>query len=177
MSPVHKFEEMFVKPTKGRTLIVGSKVFSQRKDRRRLYANAIGVDLEEGDGVDAVVDCETEKLLELGRFSHVECLSVFEHALHPWLIAANIERVLENGGSVYASVPLVWRRHDYGGDRWRMLPDAIRVLFPSIDWIAIAVATERELLREDFKKIPSRMVDGERFIARCETLAFGIKRA
>lgn len=177
MNATQKFEELFVRPTGGRALIVGSKVFSQRKDRRRLYSDAIGVDLEEGEGVDAVVDCETDKLLDLGKFAHVECLSVLEHALHPWLIAANIERVLSPGGSLYVSVPAVWRKHDYGGDRWRMLPGAMRALFPSIDWVAINVATERMLMDEDFKKIPSRMVDGEPFIARCETLAFGIKRA
>lgn len=177
MNPVQKFESDFVQPTRGRTLIVGSKVFSQRKDRRKLYRNAVGVDLEEGEGVDAVVDCETDALLALGKFAHVECLSVLEHARHPWLIAANIERVLEPGGSVYIGVPAVWRRHDYGGDRWRMLPEAIRELFPAIDWTAINVATERELLPENFKKLPSRMVDGEVFIARCETLAFGVKMA
>lgn len=177
MTTTQRFESEFVKPTRGRTLIVGSKVFSQRKDRRKLYCDAVGVDLEEGEGVDAVVDCETDAMLALGKFAHVECLSVLEHARHPWLIAANIERILEPGGSVYVTVPAVWRRHDYGGDRWRMLPEAIRELFPAIDWLAINISTERELLSENFKKLPSRMVDGEVFIARAETLAFGIKIA
>jgi SAM-dependent methyltransferase len=177
LKPVEQFERRFLRPAKGRTLIVGSKIFSQREDRRQLYPNAVGVDLCDGEGVDAVADCETDALLRLGKFRHVECLSVLEHARRPWLIAANIERVLEPGGSVYISVPAIWRRHDYGGDRWRILPDAVRDLFPAIEWKAINIATERELMPENFKKLPSQVVDGQTFIARCETFAFGYKPA
>lgn len=177
MTPVERFEQKFMRPVRGRTLIVGSKVFSQRSDRRKLYPYVMGVDLENGEGVDEIADCETDELLRLGKFAHAECLSVLEHSRRPWLLAANVERALVSGGSIYVSVPMVWRKHDYGGDRWRMLPGAMRELFPAIDWAAIKVATERELLDEDFKKIPSHVFEGQSFIARCETLAFGIKRA
>lgn len=177
MNPVESFERRFVRPARGRTLIVGSKLFSGREDRRQRYSNAVGVDLYKGEGVDAIVDCETDALVALGKFAHVECLSVLEHARRPWLIAANIERALMPGGSLYISVPAVWRRHDYGGDRWRIMPDAVRDLFPAIEWKAINVATESELMPENFKKIPTQLVDGQTFIAKCETLAFGYRAA
>ena len=46
-----EFERLHVAPTAGRTLIVGSKLFSEREDRRKRYPDVLGVDMQAGDGV------------------------------------------------------------------------------------------------------------------------------
>ena len=83
-------------PRNGRTLVVGSKVYGKKQDRRELYRKAVGVDLFEGDGVDFVHDMETPLPESVGTFAHVDCVSVLEHVRRPWLMAANIVFITPN---------------------------------------------------------------------------------
>lgn len=53
-------------PREGRTLVVGSKCYGEKQDRRKLYADAIGIDLFDGDGVDQVHDLEQPLPKSLG---------------------------------------------------------------------------------------------------------------
>lgn len=169
------FRDQYVTPKDGRTLIVGSRLFSEREDRRKAYRNAIGVDMEAGEGVDVVLDLEGD-VSSLGKFAHIECVSVLEHSRRPWLLAANLQAMLEPGGTIFVSVPLVWRRHAYPDDYWRILPAGIRVIFDRIDWQVIKVVTQDKMLQEDFKIIPHKTYGGASYLARCETCGFGIKQ-
>lgn len=174
---VARFEEKFVKPRDGRVLIVGSKLYSQREDRRKRYDDAIGLDMEPGDGVDVVLDLEEEPPSWLGQFSHVECLSTIEHCNRPWLMARQIEELLLPGGTIYVSIPLVWRLHSYPQDNYRVTPNGLRHLFERIEWDAICVASDYALWPEDLKKIPCLVEKRESYLLRTETLGFGRKRA
>lgn len=177
MSATTAFEKEFVRPKNGRTLIVGSRLFSSREDRRKRYADSTGVDMDPGKGVDVVLDMEEPAPEWLGKFAHIECLSVLEHSRRPWLMAANLESLLEEGGTMFISVPLAWRIHKYSGDYWRILPDGLRALFAGTEWHAIGIATDNELFPEDLKKIPSVTKGDVPYIQRCETLGFGSKVA
>lgn len=174
-SPVEAFEARYVRPHEGRALIVGSRLFSQRQDRRKLYREAVGVDMSPGDGVDLVLDLEADLPPNLGKFAHVDCLSVLEHTRRPWLLAANVERLLQRGGTLYVSVPWVWRVHDegYGGDRWRINDQGLRELFPAVRWQVARYVSDR--LRPD-GYLPAREIDGHPFLPRCEVLAFGARK-
>lgn len=174
---VARFEEKFVKPRDGRTLIVGSKLYSQREDRRKRYADAVGLDMEPGDGVDVVLDLEEKPPSWLGKFSHIECLSTIEHCNRPWLLASHTEDLLLPGGTIYVSIPLVWRLHSYPQDNWRVTPSGLRNLFPHVTWDAVNIASDYDLWPEDLKKIPSVTDKGQRYFLRCETLGFGRKSA
>lgn len=176
MSTTDRFESKWVKPKEGRTLIVGSRLFSQREDRRKRYPYAIGVDMQEGEGVDVVLDMEEFIPEWMGTFAHIEVLSVLEHSRRPWLMAANIENLLEPDGTLYVSVPLVWRLHGYPTDNWRISPQGLRNLFEGIEWSAIRIATDDELWPETQKKIPSVTIDNMPYIQRAETVGFGVKR-
>lgn len=177
MNATQRFERDWVKPKEGRTLIVGSRLFSEREDRRKRYRDSIGVDMQDGDGVDVVLDMETQPPDWLGKFAHIEVLSVIEHSRRPWLMAVNIEGLLEPEGTIYVSVPLVWRLHGYPVDNYRVAPSGLRALFEGIDWDAINIASEGELWPEDLKKIPSLTNRGATYLLRTETVAFGRKRA
>lgn len=119
---------------KGRTLIVGSHVYEGREDDRARYKQAVGVDMIPGPGVDVVHDMEEPPPSGLGTFAHAECFSVLEHSRRPWLLAANIERLLESGGTLWVTVPWMWRRHGYPSDYFRFTTEGIKAIFPGIHW-------------------------------------------
>jgi len=153
--------------TRGRALVVGSKCYGEKPDRRKLYENAVGLDLFEGEGVDIVHDLETPLDGEL--FDHVDCCSVLEHVKRPWLLCENIEAAMRPGATILIMVPFVWRVHNYPGDYWRMSMQALDVLFPNIEW------TERGYMMGDrFRKvIQSIETNGHKYLQRSETVAFG----
>lgn len=126
----------------GRSLIVGSRVYPGREDRRYLYAVAEGWDVIDGDGVDRVVDLEQDLPPDAGQFDHIECISVLEHSRAPWLLAGNIQRLLSPGGTLHLTVPFVWRFHAYPSDYWRFTAEGVRLLFPLIVWLELIYANE-----------------------------------
>lgn len=168
-----KFEELYVRPNPGRTLIVGSRVYADKDDRRKLYEDAVGVDMLEGSGVDIVADMEGDIGMpggELGLFDHVECMSVLEHSKRPWLIAANIERLMKPGATIFVTIPFCWRVHGYPSDYWRMTPEAFKVIFPSVEWEHLMFASATLKLGPKFETIK---LAGHPYFARTETVGFG----
>jgi SAM-dependent methyltransferase len=169
---VNKFEKQH-KPRDGRTLVVGSFIADGKTDRRKLYLDAVGVDMRSGPGVDRVLNLEGTLPKDLGKFDHIECLSVLEHSRQPWLLAANLQRLLVKGGTLYLSVPFVWRFHDYGGDYFRFTMDGVRLLFQEIDWTSLAYASDR--LRPD-PFLKGVEILKHPFLPRCEVLGFGVRK-
>jgi SAM-dependent methyltransferase len=158
-------------PRDGRTLVVGSKVYGNKLDRRRLYADAIGLDLFEGEGVDVVHDLEQPLPAALGHFDHVDCVSVLEHVRRPWLLAQNIEAALVEGGTLLVCVPFCWRVHAYPSDYWRMTAEALEVLFPNVEWIS-----RKYLVNGRQRKVvPGKLDTGGQWMARAEMVGAGMK--
>lgn len=131
---------------KGRTLLVGSYVVEGKEDRRQLYRDVLGVDMREGPGVDKVVDMEED--CDLGKFEHIECLSVLEHCRRPWLVAANIIRHLSPGGTLHVEAPFVWRIHAYPDDYYRFTTSAITSLFDGIKFDHLMYETQTGLVNK-----------------------------
>jgi hypothetical protein len=170
---LERFEQLHVRAQPGRTLIVGSKVYNEKEDRRRRYADAVGVDMLPGDGVDAVMNLEEEDIAStLGQFMHVEVMSVLEHSRRPWLLAANLERALVPGGSLFVTVPFCWRVHAYPSDYYRFTIEGLRVLFENVDFSAAAYCAE-DVLKGD--RLPRVKVGGFPYFARTEAAAFGFR--
>ena len=59
-----EFERLHVRRMDGRTLIVGSYIVRDKKDRRLLYQNAVGLDMRPGPGVDVVHDLWNSRRLK-----------------------------------------------------------------------------------------------------------------
>jgi hypothetical protein len=175
VSSLEQFEARHVKPKAGRTLIIGSHLYGDAKiDRRSLYADVVGIDLESGRGVDRVLNMECEMPADLGTFDHVECMSVLEHSPRPWLIAQNIERVMNEGATLFLTVPFVWDYHPYSSDYFRFTQEGVRSMFSRIEWDAMHNAGWR-LTKE---KKAGRLHIGEiryPFHPRTEICAFGHK--
>lgn len=176
MTPTEKFEAKYRRPKEGRTLIVGSRVYATREDRRKLYADAVGVDMLDGPGVDIVANLEEP----IGAFpaggpqgfDHVECISVLEHSRRPWLLADNIQSLMAPGATIHLSVPFIWRLHAYPSDYWRFTVEAVRELFPLIEWDALRYASQDALWKSDSKQ-PRQMIGDTVYFPRTEVLGFG----
>lgn len=166
-----EFWDTYVRPRPGRTLIVGSKIYKGREDRRAAFAGAVGIDMLAGPGVDLVWNLEETPPLGWDRFDHIECRSVLEHSPRPWLLAANLERMLVPGGTLDLSVPFVWGLHAYPSDYWRFSVEAVRSLFANIEWRALRYAGATLY---EHGKTPRAVVDGHIHIARTEVLGFGV---
>jgi hypothetical protein len=175
-SPHSVFMRKFVRPKSGRTLIVGSKLYGTREDRRDAYRDAVGVDMLPGDGVDVVCDLELPGAVgKLGKFAHIECWSVLEHSRRPWLLAANLERMLDADGTIHITVPFAWRVHDYPGDFYRFSREGVAAIFPHIEWRKLMFAQDK-LRENDRVPVLNKGAEvGPSWIARTEVLGFGVR--
>lgn len=170
VAPVVEFEHAFVRPESGRTLVVGSKVFPGRTDRRLLYKEAVGLDMAPGDGVDVVHNLELPAPNSLGKFRHVDCISVLEHSKQPWLVAQNIEKVMKSGATLFISVPFIWRFHGYPNDYFRFTAEGVKTLFKNITWDALMYGSTT--LSED-SRVEGEKIAGHPYFPRTEILGFG----
>jgi hypothetical protein len=162
-----QFESAYVKIRKNaRVLVVGSRVYPTRQDRRALYRNVLGIDMTHGPGVDRVLNLEEPLPPDLGKFDHIDCISVLEHSKHPWLLAANLERLMAVDGTIFVQVPFVWRVHAYPADFWRFTEEAVRVLLPAIKWAALQFVPD---------KVDNHWQQGSLYFARTQVCGFGGK--
>jgi len=159
------FLERHLPRADGPVIEIGSKDYGSTASFRDLYAGVeyIGADLEAGKGVDVVVDlAQGLGGLGEGRFALAICCSVLEHTPRPWSMADNITRLLRPGGSLYLSVPWVWRYHAYPDDYFRFSPRAVQSLFPGLEWGQAAYSTSVvgeivPLQLGDFREVDNRM--------------------
>ena len=124
----------------------------------------------DGPGVDRVLDLEEPLPDDFGLFAHVDCISVLEHSRRPWLLAANLERLLELGGTLYLQVPFVWRIHGFPNDYFRFTTEGVRVLFPQIEWTALQFVNGtpgNEVHRLDYGRL--------HYFPKSEVCGFGVK--
>lgn len=172
VTPLELFEKRHVKPKVGRTLLIGSKLYPGRVDRRGLFSDAVGLDMLPGEGVDLVCNLE-EPLPDIGQFAHIECLSVLEHSRAPWILASNVERLLEPGGTLFVAAPFVHEFHAYPNDFFRFTTEGVKLLFPGVAFEAMGMA-HRELSYK--AKVGRAKIDGFPYFPRCEVAGFGVKK-
>ena len=119
-------------------LEIGSR-YGFTREIRELFPGSeyIGIDMEDGSGVDVVLDLTedfsvVDTILKQKRFNTVFCLSVLEHCSNPFMMAENITKLLNRDGILYVSVPFSWQFHAFPSDYWRFTPEGVRILFPKI---------------------------------------------
>lgn len=161
--------------TPGKVLVVGSRIYEGRDDWRLAHPEGLGLDMLSGPGVDIVHNLENETPEAfIGAFSHIECISVLEHSQRPWIVAKNIEEMMQVGGSIYLSVPFIWRFHGYPHDYWRFTHASVPILFPGIEWQQVKYKSKKGVHDEP----PAKYVGGptkEHYLPQREVIAWGIK--
>lgn len=125
-------------PKKAKSVLeIGSRDYGNTSSFRDMFPDAkyTGVDMLKGNGVDAVINLE-HGIGELKKeaFDLAICCSVMEHVQKPWIFAANVTKLVKRGGTLYISVPWVWRFHAYPNDYFRYSPAALESLFPDFAW-------------------------------------------
>ncbi len=87
----------------------------------------IGVDMEPGDGVDAVIDMTSDigsirERLGGVRFNSLICLSVLEHVKNIAGFANNVDSLMNRGAMMIISVQFVWEVRAFPADNWSFTP-------------------------------------------------------
>ncbi len=92
---------------------------------RKFGVDWTGTDIEEGPGVDIVLDLlDTDSVKVLDRqWDAVLVMNLLEHVYDPISVLRNCCEVTAPGGVCVVVGPVVWRIHDYPQDFWRPLPD------------------------------------------------------
>lgn len=127
----------FVPAVTGAILEIGSKDYGSTVNFRAMFPdnNYTGVDMEDGKGVDAILDLtQGTGSLHKESFALIICCSVMEHTPRPWVMAEHIVQLLAPGGKLFLSVPWVWRYHAYPDDYFRFSLSGIRSLFSALSW-------------------------------------------
>lgn len=117
----------------GRLLQIGARTpkgVEAMPPRRLWRGRVIGLDIHPGLNVDLVGDAHgLSRFLRERSMDAVLSASVMEHLQAPWLLAAEVNRVLKPGGLVYHEVPGAWPAHAQPNDFWRISAEGLRVLF------------------------------------------------
>lgn len=165
------FEKKYVPDLSNKSaIIVGSKLYEGSTDRRPRYKHAVGIDFQDGDGVDIVMDlCKPDRQISA---THVDCLSVLEHCYNPFKAAETITDMVNYGGSLLVSVPFMWREHGYPSDYFRFSMDGVKQLFPAFHWMHICYMAEGA----EVPRIPALDTKFGTMYAKTEVYAYGIKK-
>jgi len=88
----------------------------------------VGIDIEEGEGVDLVVHPGKPLPVEDSSFDLVMATSVFEHDPCFWMTFLEMCRATKDGGYIYINAPSNGVVHRYPQDNWRFYPDSGKAL-------------------------------------------------
>jgi len=99
----------------------------------------IGIDIEEGSGVDRI--CDIYDLISVfgeEKFDVVICTETLEHVAN-WILAiSNLKKVLRPGGIMVLSAPRPGRKyHGYPFDFWRYAKEDWRVILSDMIYLSI----------------------------------------
>lgn len=117
---------------KGRILEIGSRqVVQDGQSKRGLFPECsyLGFDYYADANTDVVGDAHELSKFFGSEFDAVFSLAVFEHFAMPWVVAAEINKVLKVGGLTFHSTHFAFPLHERPWDFWRYTDQALRILF------------------------------------------------
>lgn len=87
-----------------------------------------GIDMQEGPGVDQVVDIHNPPAEWAGRFSGVLCSEVLEHVARPWLALPKMREMMQPGGWLVVTTLTSFPIHGFPDDFYRYTPSGLKLL-------------------------------------------------
>lgn len=138
-------------PDPARILEIGARRVSpmalDRREELTRIGRYVGVDIIGSPAVDVVADAHgLSDVFREGSFDVVFSESVLEHVTAPWVVAAEINRILRAGGVTYHHVPMTFPVHELPNDFWRMTDAGLRQLFgPATGFEVIETAMDSEV--------------------------------
>jgi hypothetical protein len=115
-----------------RILEIGSREVTGKSEARQRFADAeyIGFDYYPGANVDVVGDAHKLSQYFVGQqFDLIYSNAVFEHFAMPWLVAAEIVKLLKIGGLVFVETHFSFSAHERPWHFFQFSDMALRVLF------------------------------------------------
>ena len=116
-----------------RILEIGSREVTGRSDARKGFSKAeyIGFDYYGGNNVDVVGDAHrlTTYFDEGESFDLIYSSACFEHFAMPWIVAAEIAKLLKVGGFVFVETHFSYKSHARPWHFFQFSDMALRVLF------------------------------------------------
>jgi hypothetical protein len=88
----------------------------------------LGIDMQEGPGVDQVVDIHSPPAEWTGRFSGVLCSEVLEHVARPWLALPKLREIMQPGGWMVVTTLTSFPIHGFPDDYYRYTPSGLKLL-------------------------------------------------
>ncbi len=118
-------------------LEIGSRVVVPGSSSRRpLFAQAAsytGFDLYGDDNTDVIGDAHRlSSYFPAQRFDAIFSLSVLEHLAMPWVVAAEINKILRPGGVTFHLTHFTFPLHEQPADYWRFTDAGLRSLFSPV---------------------------------------------
>lgn len=102
----------------------------------------IGCDIQEGNGVDLILDLHKIDLPEYS-VSSILCLDTLEHVEYPHKALEEIYRILKNDGIIIISSTMIFGIHNQP-DYWRFSPEGFKSLLKPFQKTFICYAGEKE---------------------------------
>lgn len=87
-----------------------------------------GIDMQEGHGVDQVVDIHNPPAEWIGRFSGILCSEVLEHVARPWLALPKLREIMQPGGWMVVTTLTSFQIHGFPDDFYRYTPSGLKLL-------------------------------------------------
>ncbi len=115
-------------------LEIGSRIVSPGSvSKRSLFPGAAsytGFDYYPDANTDITGDAhKLSGLVGDRRFDAVFSIAVFEHLAMPWVVAKEINHILNPGGITYHGTVFAWPTHERPWDFWRLSDEGLKVLF------------------------------------------------
>lgn len=88
----------------------------------------LGIDMQEGPGVDQVVDIHKPPEEWKGRFSGVLCSEVLEHVARPWLALPKLREIIKPDGWIVVTTLTSFPIHGFPDDYYRYTPSGLKLL-------------------------------------------------
>jgi SAM-dependent methyltransferase len=128
------FDRVLAESRRGPVLTIGGRLATGTdldKVRERFGGRTVfNVDIHPGLNVDVVGDVHRlSRFFRPGSFAAAVSASLLEHVVAPWLVAAELNRVLAEGALVLQVAPTTWPEHATPNDFWRFTAGGLAVLF------------------------------------------------
>lgn len=129
-------EELAPVYLKGRLLDVGAGSSKYKDIFEPHIKEYVACDSFEAPHIDKVVDAHDLPYKD-GEFDTVVCTMVLEHVQRPWVVAAELQRVLKSGGCCIVGAPFMFPYHQDPEDYFRFSTAGMASLFDQCDIVKV----------------------------------------
>lgn len=131
-------------------LEVGSRMTNEAAwwivNRDLARGNWLGIDMQEGHGVDRVADIHDLPAEWAGRFSGVLCSEVLEHVARPWVALPKLAEVIRPGGWMVVTTLTSFPLHGFPDDFYRYTRSGLELLLRDAGLVDVASENAGEIV-------------------------------